>query len=308
MFANLEALLAVEHYGTISRAAVWLGLTQSAVSKRIQTLEQVLGRKLIEPTGRTVSITPFGVRLIERSKPLFLELKEALAEEVSEQSGELIIAISGALMLSWGESVLKRVRQDNPGIILTFNSHRSPIATARVRSGDCMIAVVHGESELTPDLMAKHICDDTFVVVPADLKPFTFPRSGKLELLTIESHSETWSALERKLRLGSVKWGVEFYVRNTMENFMSVAQLARSGFCHGIVPLSVALALGIPRNKLVPFPGQGLSIPVSIVGRGTTLDRSIVKFFYESLQKHAVSASARALSATIGLSKRSPQK
>ena len=52
MVEGIEALLALERTGTISEAAAQLRLTQSAVSKRIQTLENELEFRVIEPVGR----------------------------------------------------------------------------------------------------------------------------------------------------------------------------------------------------------------------------------------------------------------
>lgn len=283
MFDNLDALVALEQYGTMSRAAAHLGVTQSAISKRLHSLEEELGKKLLEPDGRRVALTPFAVRLIERAKPLYQELKEALSEEIAEHSGELSIVFSGALLLSWGDNVLPQIREENPNIIFSISSHRSPVATALVRSGDAMVAIVHGSSELTHDLSAKFLTKEEFIIVPSKLKPFRFPTNKALSLLTVESHSETWSVMERKLRRGSKKWQIEFEPFNKMQNFMSVTQLARAGFGHGLVPIGVALALGIPKKKLVHFPDGGLYLPVSLVGRGTTLKRSIVTQFYDSL-------------------------
>ena len=148
-----------------------------------------------------------------------------------------------------------------------------------------MLALVHGLSELTPDLTAKYLCDDEFVIVPSELKPMQLPRRGKaLSLFTVEAHSETWSALERKLRRWSSEAGVDLRVQNSMQNFMAVTQLAQAGFGNGLVPLGVARALGVPEKKLLRFPKGKMKIPVSLVGRRSMLDRAIVNQFFESLQ------------------------
>ena len=285
MFYQFEALAALDEFGTMSRAAARLGLTQPAISKRIRQLEYELGRKLIEPAGRKVALTPYAFEMLQRAKPLYLEFKEALQEEHSEGTGELIIALSGALLLSWGAPVLRRLRRENPGIRFSFAVHRSPIAIARVRSGECMLALVHGLSELTPDLDARYLVEEKFVIVPSELKPFALPkRGGELRLLTVEAHSETWSALERKLIRWANKTAVELQVSNSMQNFLSVTQLAQAGFAHGLVPIGVPLALRIPRNKLVHFPSPGINIPISLVGRRSMLQRGVVNQFFESLQ------------------------
>lgn len=285
MFQNFEALAALEEFGTMSRAAARLGVTQPAISKRIQQLEHELGRKLVEPSGRRVVLTPYAESVLRRAKPLYLEFKDALQEEISEGTGELIIALSGAILLSWGAKVLKKLREQNPSIHFSFAVHRSPIAIARVRSGECMLAIVHGSSELSPDLDAEYLCDDEFVIVPSNLENKKLPRRGAtLSLLTVEAHSETWSALERKLRRWSNKSGVELQVTNSMQNFHAVCQLAQAGFGNGLVPRGVALALGVPEKKLLSFPRPGLQIPISVLGRRTTLERGIVKQFFESLE------------------------
>ena len=55
MIEGIEALLALERTGTISEAAAQLRLTQSAVSKRIQSLTNEVKFKVIEPApGRYV--------------------------------------------------------------------------------------------------------------------------------------------------------------------------------------------------------------------------------------------------------------
>ena len=48
MIDNLEALVALAECGTMSKAALRLSITQSAVSKRIANLQVQLGKPLVE--------------------------------------------------------------------------------------------------------------------------------------------------------------------------------------------------------------------------------------------------------------------
>ena len=57
-FRQLETFSAVAQLRSFTRAAEALHLTQPAVSKRIAQLEQRLGKKLIEPDGRQIRLTP----------------------------------------------------------------------------------------------------------------------------------------------------------------------------------------------------------------------------------------------------------
>ena len=79
MIANIEALATLSELGTMTRAATRLRVTQSAVSKRIAALESQLGQKLVEPAGRGVRLTSYGVRLLDKTGPFMASLKEALS-------------------------------------------------------------------------------------------------------------------------------------------------------------------------------------------------------------------------------------
>ena len=54
----------------MTRAANRLHISQSAVSRRIKALENEVGRKLIEKSGRQAVFTQHGARLLERMRPL----------------------------------------------------------------------------------------------------------------------------------------------------------------------------------------------------------------------------------------------
>ena len=286
MIDNLEALVALAECGTMSRAALRLSVTQSAVSKRIANLQGQLGRPLIERSGRRVQLTPYAQHVLQRTRPLLGELREALSEEVADNTGQLSVAVAAAILIGWGAEVLARVRHENPGIRLRINTYRGPEAIERVRSGEFMVGICFGRSENTPDLEASYIVDETMVIVPSDLRPFEFPAAGELRILTTAPPSETWRFIERQIHLCERQWGVHVRVENTMESFQSVTQMARAGFGHGLVPLGVARTLGVSAEKLVRFPDPGLSIPISLWGRRSTLARPLVRTFLDALKRH----------------------
>ena len=286
MIDNLEALVALAECGTMSRAALRLSVTQSAVSKRIANLQSQLGRPLIERSGRRVQLTPYAQHVLQRTRPLLGELREALSEEVADNTGQLSVAVAAAILIGWGAEVLARVRHENPGIRLRINTYRGPEAIERVRSGEFMVGICFGRSENTPDLEASYIVDETMVIVPSDLRRFEFPAAGELRILTTAPPSETWRFIERQIHQGERQWGVHVRVENTMESFQSVTQMARAGFGHGLVPLGVARTLGVSAEKLVRFPDPGLSIPISLWGRRSTLARPLVRTFLDALKRH----------------------
>lgn len=57
---GVQAFVAIAKQGGFQRAAGTLNITQTALSRRLQTLEGFLGVKLVERTTRSVALTRIG--------------------------------------------------------------------------------------------------------------------------------------------------------------------------------------------------------------------------------------------------------
>ena len=92
---QLAAFCAVVERKSFSQAAERLGVTQPAVSLQIRALEQRLGTRLLDRSGRRVEPTEAGVRLYASAQKL-LALEEQLVADVA---GEAEAGLTGALEL-----------------------------------------------------------------------------------------------------------------------------------------------------------------------------------------------------------------
>ena len=92
---QLKAFLAVVEHGSFSEAAEQLFLTQSAVSKRIQTLEQQLDTQLFERHNRSVSLSESGELLLPRAKHI-LQLMDDTQLQLTNLSGSVTGVLSMA--------------------------------------------------------------------------------------------------------------------------------------------------------------------------------------------------------------------
>lgn len=73
------AFIAVAREGSFTRAAAGLGVSQSALSYTVRTLEARLGVRLLTRTTRSVSLTEAGERLLNRVGPHFDEIEIEIA-------------------------------------------------------------------------------------------------------------------------------------------------------------------------------------------------------------------------------------
>ena len=73
---HLEHLLALADTGSFSRAAEKLFLTQSALSRSIQSLELDLGAKVLDRIGKRNELTPLGQDVVARARHIVREAAE----------------------------------------------------------------------------------------------------------------------------------------------------------------------------------------------------------------------------------------
>ncbi|MGH9806549.1 MAG: LysR family transcriptional regulator, partial [Terriglobia bacterium] len=74
---GVQAFLSVARHRSFRRAAAELGITPSAMSQAIRTLEARVGAALFIRTTRSVGLTEAGERVLARAKPAFEELVAA---------------------------------------------------------------------------------------------------------------------------------------------------------------------------------------------------------------------------------------
>lgn len=262
MLEAIDALVALENFGTVSEAATRLRLTQSAVSKRLQSLQAAVGFRLLEPDGRRLRLTAQAVDFLSRARPLVAELR-GLVQQPAASGGAVhfSIALADSIASSWGPAVIRRALGELPGSRAELHAHRSILVIESVRLGRYDIGLCT-ESATARDLVQHPLIDEPLVLVHAELAPRLARRAA---LITIEPTSATWRAIQPQLREHHPELlaAPQIFV----ESFGAVMQMARAGFGNGLLPLGLALDLKLPRRcyKLL----RGVARRVALLSRKT---------------------------------------
>jgi LysR family transcriptional regulator for metE and metH len=93
---HLHTILALVDCGTLSRVAVRVHLTQSAISHQIKQLEDYYGTPLFERKTQPLRLTPAGQRLYvlaQSAVALVNEAERDIARVIQGQAGKLRIAV-----------------------------------------------------------------------------------------------------------------------------------------------------------------------------------------------------------------------
>jgi DNA-binding transcriptional LysR family regulator len=164
---ELRSFCTAADLGSVGRAAIRLHVSQPALSKRLQALEQLAGVALLERSSRGVTLTPAGRRLYTEARRLLeqAELVEDLMLGLARASGPLRVAASH----SAGEAIVADVlaarderERMQPVELLTANSHvvRALVAEGRVELG---VAAARPRATPNPGVRETKLADDEIV-------------------------------------------------------------------------------------------------------------------------------------------------
>ncbi|MBS0419853.1 MAG: LysR family transcriptional regulator [Proteobacteria bacterium] len=167
---GVQAFIALAQHRNFRIAADELHISQTALSRRLQTLEAHLGVKLIERTTRSVELTRIGRDFLPRGRRLLGELETALTE-IRETGKALRGDVTIACVPTAGVRYLPRAIQeysarfpDNRIRILDHSSHGVAEAVLR-REAEFGINI--GGAQVA-DLQSIPLVRDAFVLICRD--------------------------------------------------------------------------------------------------------------------------------------------
>ncbi len=153
---QLKAFLETAETGSLSAAARKLGLTQPTLSRQVAAIERQMGVTLFERVGKSMSLTPTGLELLEHARAM-----GAAAEALSLAATGRSQAVGGVVSVSATDAVaahllppmVRRLREQEPGIAIEVIASNALSDLLR-READ--IAIRHVKPE-QPDLIARLI-------------------------------------------------------------------------------------------------------------------------------------------------------
>ena len=275
MVEGIEALLALERTGTISEAAAQLRLTQSAVSKRIQSLENELKLKLIEPDGRRVKLTATGQNFLGKARTLFSELKNLKQIESDNSSKKFSIALSDSIAASWGPKLVRLAAKKLKAVEFELHVHRSTLVEENVKLGKYHLGLCITSSK-------EHLADQKVFTSLIFEEPLVLLRSptDTNTLITIERNSGTWKAIEdRVIRHPKLK----NYELSHVESFAAIVQMVREGFGHGLVPLGIAQTMQLNKKDILMLT-PSIKRQIKLISRKNIAELPVIEEFQKLLK------------------------
>ena len=138
--ASLRALEALDRLGSASAAAEDLALTQSAVSRQLQTLEKQLGTDLIIREKKRMVLTPEAQKYAGELRQALGQIAQAsLHVQTSAAGGQLNLAILPTFGMRWLVPRLADFAKRHPDVTINMSTRLVPFNF----SGQSLDAAIH---------------------------------------------------------------------------------------------------------------------------------------------------------------------
>ncbi|MEP9375997.1 LysR family transcriptional regulator [Aquabacter sp. CN5-332] len=209
-FKQLEALYWIDHLGGFAAASRHLHTTQSAISKRIQELENVFDTELFDRGRRGAWLTEAGKQVLELAKDL-LEQRDAAMERFSRLEmirRQVRLGVTELTALTWLPRLIGAIRERYAGVSIEPDVDLSTNLRDKLLAGELDIVIV-------PDTMKDPRVTWTKLgavenawmcrpgLVPVD-KPLAMHDLERYTLLTHAEKSGTGLLYDRWLRTQGV--------------------------------------------------------------------------------------------------------
>ena len=148
---QLQAFIAITETGNFGHAAKKCGITQSTISRQIQSLEQDLGLPLFHRSTQA-KLTLGGEKLLPRAQKICQEWSKAnneFADLIAGKQPELCVAAIHSVCAHYLPPILQQFCQDYPEVQLRVTALGSDRALKVLRDGLIDLAIVMNNRFLT---------------------------------------------------------------------------------------------------------------------------------------------------------------
>ncbi|MGR3760144.1 LysR substrate-binding domain-containing protein [Roseobacteraceae bacterium NS-SX3] len=254
---HLRGFEAAARHQSFTAAAEELGLTQSAVSKKIRELETDLGFALFQRAGRGIALTPAGQQFAARISADLSRLQKTVQEAVAAGAGKSVVSVAvlPAFASLWLIPRLPGFFARHPGIELSFATRLEPFDFSR----EPFDLAFHYGRDNWPGTRMTHLFGERMIPVcaPAFKSAHGLDDLANLErapLVHLASRSSAWAGWAAKAGIGTASRRDGLY----FDQHAMVISAAAAGLGAALVPLGMA-ARELESGQLVRLDGPELT-------------------------------------------------
>jgi DNA-binding transcriptional LysR family regulator len=271
-----------------TKAATELYITQPAVSKHIQELEETYKTKLFERNGSKIALTPAGKILLEHTKKIFEIYREIdfdMSSFRSERQGLLRLGSSTTISQYIISPVLARFHQKQQDIkVNLLNGNTEQIENALINK-EIEIGIVEGQSKNQSIKYVPFIKDELVLVCSArnalaKRSEISLDDLKSMKFITRERGSGTLEVIEYALKQVGVKLS-DLQIEMQLGNTESIKSYLLNSDCFAFMSIH-AVGKELKNNELIVLDVESLTIEryfyiITLLGKSDALTELFIQ-------------------------------
>lgn len=278
---------------SFTKASVALFITQPAVSKHIQELEESYKIKLFDRTGSKISLTPAGEKLLKHTKSIFdiyREIDFDMGALINEQRGILRIGASTTISQYIIPPILARFHQEMQGINVNLRNGNTEQIESALLNKEIEIGIVEGQSKNKAIKYSPFLKDELVLVCNSNNTLVNKEEITKQDLLELrfllrEQGSGTLEVIEHALKPLKIKMS-DLTVEMQLGSTESIKSYLMNSNCVAFISIH-AIQNELKNNELVLLDVDNLTMEryfyiISLQGKTDALS----DLFINNISKH----------------------
>lgn len=184
---QLRVFIEVAERGHVTRAAKALGMSQSAASAAISSLESTYQTRLFDRVGRGIRLSETGQIFLREARAVLdrAALARSVLQDLAGNPGPVAIAASQTIATYWLPRKLAAFHSANPRVRFNVVIRNTNEVENAVVEGEANFGLVEGPT-LHPALIRQQIDHDQMVlVIAADQPQLPLNENGRLDLRAV---------------------------------------------------------------------------------------------------------------------------
>lgn len=281
----------VAEHRSFTKAAELAGITQSAVTRQMQGIEESLGVDLFERTTRSVRLTPAGQMLRAESGRLLGDVDQVLRrirEDFAGAKKVIRVAVSRSVGLAYLPGFFHANLRRLPQVGYRVSYDGSGKILTALENNDADLGVISPPARPPDTLRVTHRFTDGFVIIAPAIGVRDSDFASKRARLEW-ANRQNWLLLDesntgRRLRVWMKREGITTEPGMTLDSFDLIINLVSLGMGVSCVPIRALALYARKRNiRRIAWPARFTRELVVVVRRNREIPEHVGQFIQNVL-------------------------
>ncbi len=286
---QLRGFVALAEESNFNQAAQQVHISPSALSRRIDSLEEALGIKLFNRTTRKVELTSSGRVFLERVRTALNDLEQAtlvISDIAIQKTGTVLFSCIPTMANHYLPAALQTFTSSYPKIKIRMLDDSEGAVVGSILSGEVDFGIGYILNQIPEIDFELLLQDDLMLAVPnkhplARLKAIDWQALENERIISVSRQSGTRKLIDDSLS----KVGINPNLMVEVNRIATMAELVGSGLGIAIIP-KLAITQDLAKKiTLIPLSNPPIGREIGILKRHGTVLKPLANIFIDHLRR-----------------------